>query len=107
MKPKLFLIEYEGSQWCGGRSTCVVLAFSESHAEELAANYMEESMRDLFSDEYNDLEDDGYDDGAKAYTVNSVKEFGPDHDQWKFFMDENQRNHFYPCIGFEFKDIVK
>lgn len=108
MEKKLFLIEYEGAYWCGGISYCVVLAEDEIEAESEAESYMDETMRELFADEYqDDLDKGGNADEEPAHTVMSIEEFGPEHEDWKFFMDENQHNNFYPCIGFEFKDIVK
>lgn len=107
MENKLFLINYEGAHWCGGRSACVVLATDEVEAELEAVEFMDETMRELFSDEYqDDLEDGGRLDEDQAYTINSIEEFGPDHDQWKWFLDYDQRSNFYPCINFEFEDIV-
>lgn len=106
MKPQLFIIKYESAHWCGGASYCVVLAFNELHAEELAEEFMDENMRELFVDEYTyDLDDGGNLDEDQAHTVNSIEEFGPEHDQWKWFLDKDQRDNFYPCIGFEFEDL--
>jgi hypothetical protein len=108
MKKKLFLIEYEGAHWCGGISHCVVVAEDEVEAESEAEAYMDESMRELFADEYqDDLEDGGNADDDVAYTVRSIEEFGPEHENWKWFLDYDQRSNFYPCINFEFDDIVK
>ena len=108
MKKKLFLVEYEGAHWCGGISHCVVVAEDEVGAESEAEAYMDESMRELFADEYqDDLEDGGNADDDVAYTVRSIEEFGPEHENWKWFLDYDQRSNFYPCINFEFDDIVK
>lgn len=108
MEKKLFLIEYEGAHWCGGISHCVVLAEDETEAEAEAEGYMDETMRELFADEYCEEQEEGgnaYDD--IAYTVRSIEEFGPEHEDWKWFLDEVQRSNFYPCINFEFEDFVK
>lgn len=107
MKKKLYLINYEGAHWCGGRSACVVLAADEVEAEAEAEGFMDESMRELFHDEYQyDLDDGGSLDQDQAHTVNSIEEFGPGHKRWEFFLEANQRAHFYPCINFEFEDYV-
>lgn len=107
MEKKLFLIDYEGSQWCGGRSHCVVLAENDVDAELAAVEHMDAEMRELFSSEYeDDLNEGGTADEDIAYSVNSIEEFGPEHDQWQWFMDKVQRENFYPCIGFTFEDIV-
>lgn len=107
MEKKLFLIEYEGSQWCGGKSHCVVLAENEIDAEDLAADFMDESMRELFSSEYDeDAEEGGSAEEEQAYMVISVEEFGPTSEEWKWFIDEDQRQ-FFPCVNFAFEDVVK
>ncbi len=101
---KLFLITYEGSQWCGASgSHCVVAERDEERAKEnmLAVTHMEDSMRELFADEYADepdLEED------QAYTVNVVEEFGPDHGSWQWFVDDVQRQFFEP-VNFNFEDV--
>lgn len=106
MDPKnLFLITYEGAHWCGASDTHVVVhAESADEALYKAENHMEETIRELFSSEYEDerqeLSDD--DEGCAdecAYTVNSVEAFGPEHDHWKWFCDETQRTNFYPEVG--------
>ncbi len=101
---KLFLITYEGSQWCGAlNSHCVVAERDETRAEEnmLAVNYMEETMRELFADEYRDepgLEEDS------AYILVNVEEFFPEHEDWQYFIDETQRQFFEP-VNFAFEDV--
>lgn len=97
---KLFIISYESSQWCGGQSHCLVYAYNESQPEELASFYMDESMRELFSSEYFDDQEDGGDlDEDQAYTVHSVEELTPDHEMWQYVQDPVQQAHFYPYIN--------
>lgn len=108
MTQQLYLINYQSSQWCGGMSKCVVQASDETQAEDEAEFWMDESMRELFSTEYaEDLEEGGTLDEDPAYSVDSIEEFGPEHDEWQWFLDEVQRTNFYPCIGFDFEDVVK
>lgn len=95
---KLWLIDYESSQWCGGQSNVVVHAEDADHAQELASEHMDEAMRELFADHYDGESEDAC-ENEQAYSVNKVEEFNPDHDEWKFFMDEGQRRVFYPEVG--------
>lgn len=94
MTKQLYLIDYECAHWCGGQSNVVVWAEDEDDAREVASYHMEEEMRELFSDEY---EDEEHDDESSV-SVNSVEEFGPAHDEWRFFLDPSQ-SQFYPIIG--------
>lgn len=97
---KLFIIAYQSSQWCGGSSHCLVYAHNEAHAEELAEWYMDESMRELFSTEYEEDREDGGDlDADPAYSVDSVEELTPEHDYWVYVQDEVQQRNFYPYIN--------
>lgn len=102
MTKQLYIIDYECAHWCGGSSNVVVWAEDEDHAQLLAEDHMEEAMRELFSDEYNeswDEEDESGDyDNECAYTVNSVETLGPGHDNWEFYLDPGQSS-FYPVIG--------
>jgi hypothetical protein len=102
MTKQLFLIDYEGSQWCGGQSHCVVWAEDEDDAREVAEAHMDETMRELFSDEYADLieeESEGAEE-EQSFSVNSVEAFGPEHEHWKWFQDSSQ-GEFYPIVGEE------
>lgn len=94
MTKQLYLIDYECAHWCGGPSNVVVWAEGEDDAREVASYHMEEEMRELFSDEY---EDEEHDDESSVSVI-SVEEFGPDHEEWKFFLDPSQ-SQFYPIIG--------
>ena len=96
---QLYLIDYESSQWCGGSSNVVVWAKDESDAEDKAVLHMEESMRELFSTEYEELleeEGEGADED-QAYTINSIEVFDPSHKCWQFYMDPTQAE-FFPLI---------
>lgn len=94
---KLFLIDYESSQWCGGSSHCVVRAEDEDDAKILAEEHMETEMRELFSSEYDDADEDSCDDEC-AYTVNSVEEFDESHECWKWYIDP-QQSQFFPLVN--------
>ena len=80
----------------------VVWAENADHAVLLAEYHMEEAMRELFSDEYNDDYDEenerGMYDDESAVTVNSIEVFDENHECWKFFCDPSQAE-FYPVIG--------
>lgn len=95
----LYLIKYENAHWCGGELAVVVWAEDEYEAEALVSDHMEETQRELFSDEYGESvsEDDEYAD-ERAYSVNSVEPFDESHPEWKFFKDPSQAS-FYPVIG--------
>jgi hypothetical protein len=97
---KLFLIDYENAHWCGGQLNVCVWAESGDEAVLLAEDHMADEQRELYSDEYMEAEDDWMADEC-PYTVNRVEEFGPSHEEWKFYMDPTQRNEFYPTIGEE------
>jgi hypothetical protein len=104
MKKQLYIIDYENAHWCGGQSNVVVWAESKDDAVCKASNFMEENMRDLFMDHYmeegNSHDDESSYDDESAVSINSVEDFGPGHDEWKFFMDPSQSS-FYPVIGSE------
>lgn len=99
MTKQLYIIDYESSQWCGGQSHCVVWATDADDAVDQASVYMEEEMRELFSGEYDDAENEGeccVDDCA--YAVNGVELFDETHEYWKFFKDESQIQ-FFPMVN--------
>jgi len=96
MSKKLFLIYYECAHWCGAGNHVVVWAKDEEDAREQAEVHMEEDMRELYSGEYED-EDDIY-DSESAVNVITCEEFGPEHEDWKFYIDPSQAM-FYPVIG--------
>lgn len=97
MSKKLFLIYYESAHWCGAGNYVVVWATSGPHAEYLAEVHMEEDMRELYSNEYNEEEGDNYADESSVSVI-TCEEFGPEHEDWKFFQDPSQSS-FYPVIG--------
>ena len=105
MAPSMYLITYESAHWCGAADTYVVVhADSAEAAQDAAYDHMEQEMRELFVNEYacsgQELSDDdeGFDDYESAVVVVSVEEFGPSHEQWKWFCDPTQRVNFYPQI---------
>ena len=103
MTKQLYIIEYESAHWCGGQSHCVVWAENSDEAEVLAGLHMEESMRELFSDEYHDEFDDDYEqysvyDDESAYVVTWCEPLTPAHDHWEYYQDPTQ-SEFYPEIG--------
>ena len=103
---QLYLIRYQSSHWRGGMSDCVVLATNQDTAVSCAELWMDVSMRELFSTEYaENREEGGTLDEGPAYSIDSIEDFGPEHDEWRWFLDEVQRTNFYPCIGFEFEDL--
>lgn len=99
MTKQLYLIDYECSQWCGGQSNVVVWAESAGAAILKASDYMEEAMLELFSTEFQELEEEeGVEFEDSAVSINSVEKFDPQHDEWGFFQDPTQ-SEFYPIIG--------
>jgi len=102
MTKQMYLINYDCAHWCGGDSHCVVWAEDAVEAELEAGLFMEEHMRELFQDEYNEYYDDdsetGIYDNESAVSVISVELFNETHEQWKFFQDPSQAE-FYPVIG--------
>ena len=91
----LYLITYESSHWCGASGTKVVVwANSPKHAIDEADEHMYSEMIELFSDEYEE-EGDDY-DAECPYVVNSVDEFGPEHEEWAFYVKDKT---YYPEIG--------
>lgn len=97
MTKQLFIIDYESSQWCGGQSHCVVWATDADDAVDQASVYMEEEMRELFSDEYEDDEEE-CDSMECAYSVNSVEILDEKNEHWEFFQHETQAQ-FYPIVN--------
>jgi hypothetical protein len=93
-----YLIDYENAHWCGGNLYVVVNAVNETDAEIKAADWMEETQRELYVDEYGESisKDEEYADEC-AYSVNSVELFTPEHTNWKWYKDPGQAE-FYPEI---------
>ncbi len=92
---QLYVIEYESTQWCGGQSYCVAWATSEDEAEDLSEWHREDTMRELFSGEY---EDEPELEGDPASTVNSCELLvGSEYEE--FYNDPQQRDNFYPCVN--------
>ena len=89
-----YLIDYENAHWCGGQLYVVVNANSATEAEIKAESWMEETQRELFSDEYEDDSDGDFSDEC-SYTVNSVEEFDETHECWQYYKDPSQSS-FYP-----------
>lgn len=102
MQKQLFLIDYECAHWCGGESHCVVWAYNPDDAIVEASDFMEETMRELFSDEFNDHWDPETETGdydlESAVAVNSVSIMNPENEHWEYFNDPTQQE-FYPVIG--------
>lgn len=97
----LWLINFESSQWVSGwESKVVVEAESAEEAEIKASDFMEEvieeEMRGLFQDEYEDEEDTDVKEEC-AYRVISVEPFDEAHEEWQYLKDESQKI-FYPVI---------
>jgi hypothetical protein len=96
---KLFLIDYESAHWCGGQMSVVVWAKDADEAVCLADVHMSDAQMELFTDSYADSigDADEYADDV-LYVVNSIEEFGPEHDTWQYFQDPSQ-SEFFPVIG--------
>jgi hypothetical protein len=94
----LYLIDYENAHWCGGQLYVVVSAPSAEHAECLAADWMEETQRELFVDEYGDEEECQDFAEEVAYIVNSVELLNEEHEHWQWYKDPSQSS-FYPVIN--------
>ena len=92
---QLYIIQYQSAHWCGGVSHCVAWAENEDHATDLAEWHMEDEMRDLFANEYDDEPDK---DDEPAYSVDSVGLLsGSEYEEW--YSDPGQRIAFYPCVN--------
>lgn len=94
---QLYIIDYESYQWCGGGSHVVVHASSPEEAALKASLHMDETMRELFSDEYDDPDMEGQDD-EQAYTINAIEVLDEESPYWQFWQDPEQRAAFYPEI---------
>lgn len=101
---QIYLVYFESANYAGYGHRCVVKAQSEDEAEYLAKGHAEDVYYDEDSDQWYDENED---DPCEWAAILTVEEFGPEHDTWQYFMDKTQREHFYPCIGFEFGDIAK
>jgi hypothetical protein len=100
MTKQLYIIEYENAHWCGGQLNVLVWAENADDAGILASDHMEETQRELFSDEMDDVPDDEKEEyeNDSFVSINSVKPFGPAHDEWQFYQMPDQ-SEFYPVIG--------
>jgi hypothetical protein len=80
----------------------VVWAENADEARLEASVFMEDSMRELFSDEYSDEFDDetetGFYDDEQAYTVNWCEPLTHEHEHWEYYVNPTQAD-FYPVIG--------
>lgn len=96
---QLFIIDYESAHWCGGQSHCVAWATNDGDATEAASEFMEEHMRELFSDELADDRVEGGDaDEDVQYAVMNVQPLlGSGYEE--YYADEVQRVNFYPCVN--------
>lgn len=93
-----WLIEYECMHWCGGQSHCVVDAVDEDHARDKASFFMDEQMRELFSNEIEEESEENPDfDDSCMHTVNSVVPLTEDMQEWKWFKDPVQ-SQFFPLV---------
>jgi hypothetical protein len=96
MTKQLYIIEYQSAHWCGASDNVLVWAFSENCAEVQAEGHMSEHLLELYSDEYEEI-DDAYTDEC-PYTVVSIEPFNEAHEYWGYFCDPSQAE-FYPVIG--------
>lgn len=97
---KKFLIEYESARWAGASSHCVAEAETAAEAEDKASDFMEEDMRELYSDEDQELQDEQGSEATEdcSYSVIGVEEFDETHECWKYFIDATQ-SQFFPLVG--------
>lgn len=90
-----YLITYESLHWCGGESHVVVWAERSEEAELRADYFMEETMRELFSEE---IAEEGMDDDECQYAVTCVEVLNETSEHWVYYNDPSQSS-FYPEIG--------
>ena len=102
MQKQLYIIEYDSAHWCGGESHCVTWAESPDQAVLQAERHMDETMRELFADEYADCYDEntceGYYDEEAAFAVISVEVLDERNPHWDYYQDPEQRVAFYPEV---------
>lgn len=94
-----WIITYENAHWCGGELYVVVLdAETAEQAEFLAGDFMDETQRELFSDEIADAfeEDPDFDDSYMA-SVTSIEVLDENNKHWEFYKNPSQAS-FYPEI---------
>jgi hypothetical protein len=91
----LYIIEYENAHWCGGGLNICVYAEDETNAVELAEEYMEESQRELFYDEFSEEPEL---DEEQSYTINSVSILDESNEHWIYYNDPSQAV-FYPIVS--------
>lgn len=88
----LYIVYAESANYAGYGQHFVVEADNESEAEELVLDATEDYFRE--QDE-SQLEEEGHDmDGMMFATVQTVEEFNPEHDSWKYYKDPSQ-TEFY------------
>jgi predicted glycosyl hydrolase (DUF1957 family) len=90
-----FIITYESMHWCGGESHVVVWAEDAEDAVFRAEYFMEENMRELFSEE---IAEEEMDDDECQHTVTSVEVLDETSEYWTYYNDPSQSS-FYPEIG--------
>lgn len=97
---KKFLIEYESSRWAGAGNTCVVNAMDSEQAADIAADFMEEDMCELYADEDEELRDEQGADVTEdmSYSITSIEEFNETHEAWGWYQDPVQ-SQFYPEVN--------
>lgn len=92
---QLYIITYENSHYCGGELHCLVWAEDEFEAEMLAADFMDETQRELFSREYcEDFDEDEIDCPTSVTDVELLA--GSDFE--KYVADPSQAS-FYPYVN--------
>lgn len=91
----LYLIKFGSEIWCSCDATCVVKAPGPEEALDIATPW----MNDIIAESLRELDEDL---GVDVY---SVEEFGPNHRDWVYFLDEEQRVNEFPCVNFSDDDI--
>ena len=102
MHKNLYIIEYDCAHWAGACETVLVWAANKYDAVDAAEVHMEETMRELYSGEYDVTYDEeycenGYEDES-AFNVLSVELFDTEHPEWQYYQEATQ-SEFYPVIG--------
>jgi hypothetical protein len=96
MEKQLYIIEYENAHYCGGGLHCLVWATTADEAEEIAGDWMQDCQWELFSNEYEDDEDEGNFDEC-MYSVMSVNLL--ETSDMKQYVDMPDQESFYPVVN--------
>jgi hypothetical protein len=88
----LYIVYAESANYCGYGQHFVVEANDEEDARELTLDVSEDYFRE--QDE-SQLEEEEYDlDGMIYSNIQTVEEFNPEHDSWKYYKDPSQAEFY-------------